>query len=226
VEPAKAACEAQIDAKVGFLAECPTACYQFTTLMLNNPCAAPVVAKVLPNVSAALQAVEGNLTAKMDEVCSDDCLQGTIGPLVSLVPDCVVPLLEGYPGNEACESIYPVLLNSTCKPLVALNECLIWLPTVEPAKAACEAKLDATPSFLSTCPTACYEFTTLMLNNPCAAPVVAKLAPNVSAALQAVEGTLTGAANWLCDECMQGSIEPVVKNLPACFETLLDGLAG
>jgi hypothetical protein len=152
-------------------------------------------------------------------------VQGTIGPLVSLVPDCVGALLEGT-SSEACESIFPVLVNSTCEPLDPFKECLLWLPTVEPAKAACEAQIDAKVGFLAECPTACYQFTTLMLNNPCAAFVMAKVSPNVSAALQAVEGTLTGAANWLCDECMQGSIEPVVKNLPACFETLLDGLAG
>merc|ERR1712151_1227033 len=77
----------------GFLDVCPTACTTFALTVMNNPCSAPVVASLAPNVTAMMETAEATIETISNGLCSNTCLQGTIAPLVDLVPQCYKTVL-------------------------------------------------------------------------------------------------------------------------------------
>jgi len=192
------------------------------------------VAKLAPNVTAMIESAEAKLISLSDGLCSNACFKDTVGPLLLLVPPCFDEVVNGeqaiYSEDAECEqAIYSVLLNSTCPPLAPLEECLVALPTLLSERDACFAQLNVDTGGLLTdwpftgiCPTSCTTFTLTLMNNPCSSPIVAKLAPNVTAMIENAEAKIASLSSGLCaNTCYMETVSPILALLPTCYNEIL-----
>jgi len=246
-----AACMAQL--ATGNPTICPSPCQTFALTVLNNPCTSPAVASLFPsNVSIALADLEAGMVSASQGACetlsavqdtaasvqesveafvaSSPCVEATLPAVAEYGPTCVSAAEAGdhLTSDSACAALWPYLTNSSCPPLVRLQQCLVALPTLLVDADACEEQLLA-GDFLTAdiCPTPCQTFVLTAIGHPCSAPLSSLLlSDNTTTRIAQVEATIEDKSNGLCEsDCKQLQID-LAASAPACAASLTDGVMG